>query len=115
MTRNLLDQLCKKLTSSRGQLAISSFKSAMADGQVKHPGRYFIGVIKNIYPDLFQEKKQTSRPSQQKKVLTIQGTSCNKEPEVQRNYDLNMSQILNIRRLLDKNINNIIGQRPGHV
>jgi hypothetical protein len=87
-------------------LAISSLKIAIDEGIVLHPGRYMVGIIKRVYPELFFTQPTTLEPRssqpQQKIDAPIYGKSCESEPPVVRDPQFNMSQLKQIRAMLER-------------
>lgn len=83
-------------------LAISSLKSALAEGQVAHPGRYMVGIIKRIYPDLLLSTKHALRQPQEKISAVLPIKQPEIEPEIERNPVLNMSELKNILAMLER-------------
>jgi hypothetical protein len=77
--------------------AISSLKIAIDEGIVEHPGRYMVGIIRNIYPELFSSPtiKHQGPPS------SIYSRPEPVEPEIQPDIALNMEQLRRIRQMLD--------------
>ena len=76
--------------------ALSSLRIANDCNQVQHRGRYLVGILKQLAPELFQEQTQT-RPH----VQAIGPDQEETTPTVERNQQLNMEQIRNIRALLN--------------
>lgn len=82
--------------------AISSLKSALAEGIVQHPGRYMVGIIKRIYPELFDPGKTPLRPSQQKTAAHYYPKAAQKEnTPMSIDWDLNQNGLKQIQKILN--------------
>lgn len=79
-------------------MAISSLEVALSCDQVASPGRYLVGIIKNIYPELF---KQAPWPSQDAVAVANPPQTSSQEPSVERDWKLNLSRIQEIKALLE--------------
>lgn len=81
--------------------AIASLKSALEEGQVCHPGKYLTGIIKNIYPEMFEPQKHALRPSQDKSEAPYYSKHCENEPPVEVNWQVNKENLRRIQEMLD--------------
>jgi hypothetical protein len=81
-------------------LAISSLKSALAEGIVCHPGKYMTGIIRRVFPELFQNKKQPLSQPQRDLDAPIYSKPCESEPEIQPDFVLNMARLKQIQLIL---------------
>ena len=85
------------------QLAIHSLKSALSSETVYHAGKYLIGIIKRIFPEMFTSgQKQPVRPDEQCPDPSYYPKAAVDEPTFERNEQLNMTNIQAIRALLAK-------------
>ena len=82
--------------------AISSLKAAMSEGIVGHRGKYLIGIIRRQCPKLFQGKKQALSQDLQGNDAPIYGKVPESGPPVERDPELNMSQLKQIRAMLER-------------
>ena len=85
--------------------AVSSLRIANDCNQVQHRGRYLVGILKQLAPELFQEQTQTRQaPIPKQTRPQVQAIGPDQEettPTVERNQQLNMEQVRNIRALLN--------------
>ncbi len=85
--------------------ALSSLRIAIDCNQVHHRGRYLVGILKQLTPELFQEQTQTRQaPIPKQTRPQVQAIGPDQEettPTVERNQQLNMEQVRNIRALLN--------------
>jgi len=85
------------------QLAIHSLKSALSSETVYHAGRYLVGIIKRIFPEMFDSgHKVPLRQSEQCPDASYYPRIVVSEPDIERNEQLNMTNIQAIRALLAK-------------
>lgn len=82
--------------------AIASLKSALDEGIVQHPGRYMVGVIKNIFPELFSTQSHALRQPQEKIDVSIYSSKPYSEDSnpVDIDWSLNNSSLKNIQAIL---------------
>ena len=81
--------------------ALSSLRSAIDCNTVNHRGRYLVGILKQLAPELFQEQTPRQAPTQQTpKVQDHTDQHQDAAPTTQCDHTLNMEQIRNIRALL---------------
>ena len=81
--------------------ALSSLRSAIDCNTVNHRGRYLVGILKQLVPELFQEQTPRQAPTHQTpKVQDHTDQHQDAAPTTQRDHTLNMEQIRNIRALL---------------
>jgi hypothetical protein len=80
---------------------LSCLRVAQADGTVRHPGKYLTKLFKTYGPpDLFE--KHALRPSQHNQDAPTYTKPPESEPEVEPDFDLNMSMLKQIQSILDK-------------
>ena len=76
-------------------MAIHSLEVALSCDQVSSPGRYMVGIIRNVYPELFKVKEPvSSRPD------NPPAPRKDPEPTIEQDYDLNREKIREILTLL---------------
>lgn len=85
------------------QLAIHSLKSALQSETVYHAGKYLIGIIKRLCPEMFNSGHKVSlRQPEQFSDASYYPKAAVDEPTFERNEELNLSSIQAIRALLAK-------------
>lgn len=86
-------------------VAISSLKSALNEGIVCHPGRYMVGIIRRLYPEMFSTQQTTTKPrlSQvlQQSSAPIYPTLPHIEPMIEIDWSANKENLRRIREMLD--------------
>lgn len=79
-------------------MTIHSLEVALSCDQVSSPGRYMVGIIRNIYPELFNSSQTVStRPD----ASPPPAPRRDPEPTVERDQELNIQKIREILKLLN--------------
>lgn len=97
-------KVVRSTSESVVQMAIHSLKSALQSETVYHAGRYLVGILKRLCPNMFDtgHKKQSVRPDEQCPDPSYYPKAVVNEPQIERNEELNLSSIQAIRALLAK-------------
>lgn len=80
--------------------AIASLRISLETESVYHPGRYMVGIIKRVYPELFENQKQPLRPSEHIPDASYYPKWSENKPDIVRDWDMNMEQIRLIKAKL---------------
>lgn len=89
--------------------ALSSLKIAMEENYISRPGGYFVGVIKNYYPDIFSNPKTAPETFSTKNKPTVAPLKTSKEPcfepeIVPASQEFAMESINKIKSILNKSL-----------
>lgn len=83
--------------------AIASLKASLVECQICHRGKYFVGIIRRIFPEMFQEKRPLRQPQDKIDVsISPWKPHIETEPPVDINWDLNKNNIQQIRAMLSE-------------
>lgn len=94
-------KLVKQVDEQTIYQALSSLRIAIDCNTVNHRGRYLVGILKQLVPELFQEQTPRQTPIQQTpKVQNHPDQKQDTAPTTQCDHTLNMEQIRNIKALL---------------